>query len=152
MHELKEAQVQWQLLLRDPPMWTQPRPQPRPEPLQRVHMHLTEPVTVVVAGELPRRVADRLVGVAPVVQTTVNVILIGVNHTPLGNRPLDQGTDRHLLDVLQHPDHDLTAPLQHPQDRRLLLGQRAPATLPLQPPPAPGSPFPSYGLGVALMS
>src|SRR3954468_12076703 len=110
-------------------------------------MHLAEPITVIIAGELARLVADRLVVIAPVVQTAVDVVLIGVNYTPLGDRPLDQGTDRHLLDVLQHPDHDLTAPLQHPEDRRLLLGPRAPAALPLQPAPASGSSLISDGLG-----
>src|SRR4051794_24862151 len=133
-------------------MRTEPRTQQRPEPLQRVDMHLAEPVTVIIAGELARRVADRLVVVAPVVQTAVDVRLIGVNHTPPGDRLLDQGADRHLLDVLQHPDHDLTAALQHPEDRRLLLGQRAPASLPLQPPPAPAPPLLFYRLGIALMS
>src|SRR3954467_11103056 len=152
VNELEESQIRRQLLLRDPPMRTEPRTQQRPGPLQRVDMHLAEPVTVIIAGELARRVADRLVVVAPVVQTAVDVILIGVNHTPPGAHLLDQGADRHLLDVLQHADHDLTATLQHPEDRRLLLGQRAPATLPLQTSPAPAPSFPFDRLGIALMS
>jgi hypothetical protein len=131
-------------------MRTQPRTQQRPGPLQGVDMHLAEAVTVVVAGELPRRVADRLMIVAPVVQTAVDILLIGVNHTPLGDRPLDQGADRHLLDLLQHPDHDRAATLQHPEDRRLLLGQRSPATLPLQTPPASRSSFLFTASGLPL--
>src|SRR5512135_1831664 len=47
----------------------------------------------------------------------------------------------HEPNVLQHPDDDLAAALQHPEDRRLLLGQRPPATLPFQAPPSPGASF-----------
>ena len=65
MHELEEAQVQRQLLLRDPPMRTQPAPQQRPEPLPRVDVHLAEAVAVVVAGKLSGRLTDRPMDVAP---------------------------------------------------------------------------------------
>src|SRR4051812_2131968 len=104
-------------------------------------MDLAEPVPVVVSGILTRRMADRLVAVAPLLQPAVDVVLIGVNRAPRGDRPLDQGADRHLLEVLQHPDHDRAAPLQHPEDRRLLLGQGPPATLPLQASPSGGTAF-----------
>src|SRR5512135_1371572 len=104
-------------------------------------MHFTESVLVVIASELTRGMTDRLVVVAPLVQAAVDVIFIGINNTTLGNRPLDPGPDRHLLDVLQHADHDLSGALEHPEDRRLLLGQRAPAALPLQPSPTPDAPF-----------
>ena len=62
-------------------------------------MHLAEPVPVVVPGVLARRMADRFVAVAPLDQAAVDVILIGVNQRPLGDRPLDQRADRRLLDV-----------------------------------------------------
>src|SRR3954453_18630377 len=139
--ELEEPQVKGQAFLGDAAVGAEPRTQQRPEPFERVDMHLTEPIPVVIPGVLPRRMTDRLVPVAPFLQPAVDVVLVGVNRTPLGDRPLDQGADRHLLDVLQHPDHDLAAALQHAEDRRLLLGQRAPATLPLQPSPAPDPPF-----------
>src|SRR4051812_18924775 len=116
-------------------MRTEPRTEQRPEPFQGVDMHLAEPVPVVVPGVLARRMADRLVIVAPLDQPAVDVIFIGVDQGPLGYRPLDQRPDRHLLDVLQHPDHHLAAPLDHAEDRRLLLGQGPPPTLPLQPSP-----------------
>src|SRR4051812_25093259 len=83
--------------------------------------------------------ADRLVAVAPLDQPAVDVIFIGVDQRPLGDRPLDQRADRHLLDVGQHPDYHLAAPLQHPEDRRPLLGQGPSASLPLQASP-PGGP------------
>ncbi len=99
-------------------------------------MHLAEPVPVVVPGGLARRMADRLVAVAPLRQPSVDVRFIGVDQSALGDRSLDQGTDRHLLDVLQHPDHDRATTLDHPEDRRLLLGRCPPTTLPLQPSPS----------------
>src|SRR5919112_5839091 len=104
-------------------------------------MHLAEPVPVVVPGELPRRVADGAVGVAPLGEPGVDVILVGVDDAPRGDRGLDQRADRPLLDVRQHADDDLTGPLDHPEDRRLLLRQRPPARSPLQPPTPSGSPF-----------
>src|SRR4051794_821781 len=134
--ELEESQVQRQALLRDSSVGTEPRTQQRPEPFEGVDMHLTEAIAVVIPGVLPRRMADRLVAVAPLDQAAVDVVLIGVDRTPFGDRSLDQRADRRLLDVLQHPDHHLAAPLQHPEDRRLLLGQGPPATLPLQASPS----------------
>src|SRR3954471_24908323 len=52
VHELEEAQVQRQLLLRDPPMRTKPGAQQRPEALQGVDVDLAEPIAVLIAGEL----------------------------------------------------------------------------------------------------
>ena len=51
---------------------------------------------------------------------------------------MSQRLNGHLLDVLQHPDHDLAAP-QHPEDRRLLLGERVPAALAFQTSPSGGT-------------
>src|SRR5437764_5305786 len=58
-----------------------------------------------------------------------------------GDRLTDQRADRRLLDVGQHANDDLAAPLDHPEDRRLLLRQRPPARGPLQPPAPSGPPF-----------
>src|SRR4051794_331528 len=54
-------------------------------------MHLAGPIPVIVPGVLARRMADRLVAVAPLLQAAVDVVLIGVDQTPLGDRRLDQG-------------------------------------------------------------
>src|SRR6476646_10589597 len=120
-------------------MGAEPGTQQRPEPFEGVDMHLTEAIAVVIPGVLPRRMADRLVAVAPLLQPAVDVELIGVNQTPLGDRLLDQRADGYLLDVLQHPDHHRAAPLQHPENRRLLLGQGSPATLPFPASPSGGT-------------
>src|SRR3954465_2578274 len=63
VHELEEPQVERQLLLRDPAMRPQPAPQQRPEALHGVDVHLAGPIPVVVTGELPRRMADRPMGI-----------------------------------------------------------------------------------------
>jgi hypothetical protein len=89
--------------------------------------------------------------VAPLLQPTVDVVLVGVDQAPLGDRLLDQGADRDLSDVLQHPDHDLDASLHHPEDRRVLLGQRPPTSLLLQAPSMAGSSF-FFRVGMTLMS
>src|ERR1700692_2597931 len=104
-------------------------------------MDLAEAVPVFVTGEFTGRMTDRTVRVAPLGQPSVDVVLVGVDHRPRCDRLLDQRADRLLLDVRQHPDHHLPGPLDHPEDRRLLLGQSAPARRPLQAPPAAGAPF-----------
>ena len=64
-----------------------------------------------------------------------------IDHAPLADRRSDQGPDRDLLDVGQHPDHDLAGPLDHAENRRLLLGQSAPASVSFQSPASAGSAF-----------
>src|SRR5674476_411771 len=107
----------------------------------RDSMYLTKTIPVVVTGELPRRMTHRVVSVAPFGQPTVNVIFIRVDNSSFGDRSLDQGCDRHLFHILQHPDHDLARALDHAEDRRLFLGQRAATALPLQFAAASLSPF-----------
>src|SRR3954467_2961516 len=85
--------------------------------------------------------ADGVMRVAPSGQPGRDVILVGIDHRPLGDRLPDQGADRHLLDVGQHPDDDLATPLDHPEDRRLLLGQRPTARGTLQTAASAFSPF-----------
>src|SRR5262245_53296597 len=98
-------------------------------------MDLAGPVPVIVPSVLARRMADRLVAVAPLLEPGLDVVLVGVDRAAHGDRPSHQRADRRLLDIGQHPDHHLTAPLDHPEDRRLLLGQRPPAPLPFPAPP-----------------
>ncbi len=46
VHDLEEAEVERQLLLREAPMRAQPGAQQRPEPLHRVDVDFAEPVAV----------------------------------------------------------------------------------------------------------
>jgi hypothetical protein len=96
-------------------------------------MDLAGPITIVVAGELAGRVTDGVMDLAPSRQPSVDVIFIRVNYSNLGNHLSDQGPDRRLLDILQHPDDDLAGALEHAEDRRFLLLQCAPSRCLLQP-------------------
>src|SRR3954447_22463451 len=79
VHELKEAEIERQLLLRDAAMRTQPGAEQRPDTLHRVDVHLAEAVAVLVAGILAAAVANRLVPVAPGRQARVDVVFVGVD-------------------------------------------------------------------------
>src|SRR3954466_3396175 len=65
VHELEEAEVERQLVLRDATVRAQPGAQQRPEALDGVDVHLAEAVAVLIARILAAPVADRLVPVAP---------------------------------------------------------------------------------------
>src|ERR671933_1539860 len=65
VHELEEAEVERQLVLRDAAVRAQPGAQQRPEALDGVDVHLAEAITVLVARVLAVGMADRLVPVTP---------------------------------------------------------------------------------------
>src|SRR3954451_7362879 len=138
--ELEEAEVERQLLLRDAPVRAQPGAQQGPEALGRVDVDLAEAVPVVVPCVLTAGVADRLVAVAPLFQSAVDIVLVGVHQRALRDGGLDHRPDRHLPHVGQHPQDDLAAPLHEAEDRRLLLRQRAASRRAPQAPPAPRPP------------
>jgi hypothetical protein len=104
-------------------------------------VHLAEAVAVVIARVLAPGVADGLVAVAPVLQAAVDVVPVRVHQGASGGAPLDDGPDRHLLHVREHPQDDLAAALQQAQDGRLVLLERAPAGSTPQPPAAARPPF-----------
>src|SRR5690349_18622338 len=137
---LEEGEVERQLLLRDAAVRAQPGAQQRPGALQRVDVDLAEPVAILVARVLATPVTDRLVAVAPLLQAAVDAVLVGVHEGALGDAPLDDGPDRHLPDVGQHAQDDLAAALEQAEDRRLVLGERAPAGRTPQPPASAGTP------------
>lgn len=139
MDELKEAQVKRQFFLRDAPMGSQPGAQQRPEALGGVDVNLMEAVSVFIAGVLAPAVAHGTVVKTPFRQTVVDVVFIGMNLCTRRDEPLDQRTDRDLLDIVQHPHDDGTASLDHAEDRWLFAFQRAAPPRPFQAPP-PASP------------
>src|SRR5215212_7097921 len=65
VHELEEAEIERQLVLRDAAVRAQPGAQQRAEALDGVDVHLAEAVAVLIARILAAPVADRLVLVAP---------------------------------------------------------------------------------------
>src|SRR5450432_3711971 len=104
-------------------------------------MDLAESITVLVAGELPGRMTDRSMAVPPLGQSSIDVIFIGVHNSTYGDRGANQGSDRDLFHVLQHPNHHRPGALNHSKDRRLFLRQRPTPALPPQPSPSGRPPF-----------
>src|SRR5262249_48705065 len=139
--ELEEGEVERQRLLGDAAVGAEPTPQERPEAFQRVDVDLAEAVAVLVAGVFALPMADRLMSISPFFQPVVDVVFVGVDERPRGDRRFDQRADRRLLAVLQHPDHDPAAALEHAEDRRLLLLERPSARSPLQASAAAEPPF-----------
>ena len=104
-------------------------------------MDFAKSIPILVASELPGRVAHGVVRVAPFGQPTINVIFISVDNSYFSNRSFDQRGDRVLLHVWEHRDDNLASTLHHTEDRRFLLLQRSSAPFPLQPTAAPGPPL-----------
>ncbi len=103
MHELEQAEVERQLVLRDAAVRSQPGAQQRPEAFHRVDMHLAEAVPV------------------------------RVDKGARGNSGGDDRLDRGLLHVGQHAQDHLAATLDQAEDGRLVLLQRAAARHACQP-------------------
>ena len=133
-------------------MRPKPGPKQRPETLQGIHVNLAKPIAVLVPGEFAGCMADRVMQVTPLRQPAVDVIFIGVNHAPRTDRGSDDRVDGRLLDVLQHADDDLPSPLNHPQDRWLLLLQGPSAPLAFEASPPTESLFLLNRFGMSLMS
>src|SRR5215207_861381 len=89
VHELEEAEIERQLVLRDAPVRAEPGAQQGPEPLDGVDVHFAEAVPVLVAGVFAAPVADRFVLIAPGGQAGVNAIRVGMDEGTLGNRGRD---------------------------------------------------------------
>src|SRR4029434_6381013 len=113
-------------------------------------MHFIKAIGVVISGIFTTAMADALMLVTPLVQTAIDVVLICVHTRARRNRRLDQRLDRHLLDVFQHPNDDITATLDHPENRRLLGGKRAPSPLALEPSAPSAPPFFATSSGLPL--
>jgi len=66
VHELEEAKIKGQLVLRDAAVRAQPGAQQRLKSFHGVDVDLAEPVPVLVAGVFAAGMADRFMPVAPV--------------------------------------------------------------------------------------
>ena len=64
-----------------------------------------------------------------------------VDERTRSDEPGDDGFNGPLLDIGQHPDHELAATLDHAGDRRFFLLQCAASPLPLEPSPPSGAAF-----------
>src|SRR4051794_10186053 len=139
--ELAEAEIDGQLLPRDAPVRPQPGTQQRPEAFGGVDVDLAEAVAVLVARVLAPGVAHGLVPVAPLLQAGVDAVLVGVHQGAPRDRRLDHRPDRPLLDLGQHTEDHLAPALDHAQDGRLVLVERAAAGGAPQPPAAARPPL-----------
>ena len=104
-------------------------------------MDLIETVPILIAGVFPPAMADRPMIEAPLGQAMVNIILIGIDPGPRGDKLLDQRLDRGLSDVLQQPDHHGATALDHPEDRRFFVLQGAAPARALQAAASPPAAF-----------
>src|SRR3954467_9602831 len=85
----------------------------------RIDVDFVETIAVLVARIFASAVADGLVLVAPHRQTSVDAVLVSVDHRAFDDDFLNDRLDRFLLYIGQHPKNDLTIALDQAQDRRL---------------------------------
>src|SRR6266699_5625422 len=97
-------------------MRTQPTAQQGPEAFHGIHMHFTNAVAIVIAGELASPMVDALMVVSPRTQAGIDTVLICVHPCPWINGVFDERLDGLLLHIGQQLDHHLTATLDHPKD------------------------------------
>ena len=141
MHELKEAQVERQFLLRDSPMRPQPGTQQGPEALGGIDMNLIEAISVLVAGLFASAMAHRVRVKAPILQWVIDLIFIGMDSRSGADEGVDERLEGGWLDILQHPDDHRAAPWDHPENRRLFLLQSSPTPRTFQSAPTPPAAF-----------
>src|SRR5690348_9698892 len=132
-------------------MRPQPGSQERPEALQGVDGDLAEAIAVLVPGVFASTMTDGLVTVAETREPGMEAILVSMDVRAFGDGRLDDRMEGRLLDIGQHPDHNLAAALNHAEDRWLLPLQGAAPAAAL---PSVAPAFPSFGphrLGIALV-
>ena len=122
-------------------MRPEPRSEKRPEALHRIDVNFADAVAVSITSVFSLAVIDRLVALAPFGQTTVNVVFIGHHLRPRQDRFGDDGLDRLLLNIWQHPENNFTVPLDHPEHGRFLFLKSAPSPGAFQPAAASSSSF-----------
>src|SRR4051812_25595059 len=140
-------------------MRPQPGSQERPEALEGVDVDLAEAIAVLVPGVFASTMTNRLVAVAETRKPGIDAILVSIDGRAFGDGLLDDRMDGlpddrmdgRLLDIGQHPDHDLAAALNHAEDRRLLLLQGAATAAALQSVAPAFAPRGPHRLGIALV-
>src|SRR5512144_2891395 len=98
-----------------------------------------ETVAVLITGLFPATVADALANVPPPRQGIINRVLVGVDQRARFDGFYPERTEGVLLHVFQHDKSDLAPALDHAENRRFFLFQRAPSGCPLEPSAARGT-------------
>jgi len=150
MNELEKAEIEGEILLRDPPVRPQPGTQQGPKTLHGVDVNLVETVAVLIPGILASAMAYRLVFIAPFWQSGVDIVLVGEHQRTGQDRFLNQRSNRYLAYVLQHMDDDLATALDHPEDGGLLLFERTAAACAFEAVSTPLTPFFFTAVGCPL--
>src|SRR3954467_9424169 len=141
MDELKEPEIDGELLLRDTAMRPWPGAKQRPKSFHRIDVDLVETIAVLVARIFAAAVTDGLVLIAPHRQTSIDAVLVGVDHRAFDDHSFNDRLDRFLFHIGQHPENDLSIALDQAQDRRLFLFQRTTAAGSFEPSAPPGPTF-----------
>jgi hypothetical protein len=97
-------------------------------------VHIMKAITIVISRILTAEMANRLVRIAPCLQTSIDIIGIGEG----ASAQCDGG----LLDIGQHRHGDISTAGHHAENRRFLSRQRPSATCPLE--MVPSSFLPCY--------
>src|SRR5688500_4581928 len=127
MHELEEGKIVGQLLLRDAPVRPQPRAQQRPDAFHGVDVDFAEAITILITGIFTPTMVNRLMTEAPLRQSAIDRVLVGVDQAAEGDAAQDQRLDRCLPNIVQQMQDHGAAALNHTEDRWLLLLQGASA-------------------------
>ncbi len=150
MDELKKSEVEGELLLGDASVGPEPGAEEGPEPFHGVDVDLAKSVAVLVAGIFPSGMTDGLMMITPILQAVVDIILIGMDESALGNGHGDDRLDRLLLDIFQHFQNNLSSALDHAEDGRFFLFQRAASRRSLKAAAAPRATFFATASGLPL--
>jgi hypothetical protein len=107
-------------------------------------------IAVVIPSLFTTTLTDTFRLVAPQSQAVIDVVCIGIDASTRSDGGLDQWFDRALLNVFQHPNHDISTTLDQPEDRWLLRFERALSALALEPSAPSASPLFATSSGVPL--
>ena len=115
-----------------------------------IDVDFVETIAVLVARIFAAAVTDGLVLIAPYRQTSVDAVLVGVDHRAFDDDGRNDRLDRFLLHIGQHPKNDLAITLDQTQYRRLFLFQRATAASSSKPSAPPDPTFFWTAVGLPL--
>ncbi len=114
-------------------------------------MHFMDAIAILIARVFTCRMINRLVLVAPVVQSGIDIVLVGKNQTSELNGLFENRLDRLLLDIRQHVQDNFAVALDHAQDRWLFLLQRAASGCALQPSTPTEPSLSAYRFGMSFV-
>jgi len=86
-------------------------------------MNFVEAVSILIPCVFTSAMADCLVLIPPLRQTTVDIVFVSKYKASRGDGRSDQWLNRLLLHVLQHSDDDFSPSLDHAEDGWLFLRQ-----------------------------